>query len=500
MSPMFDAARLPDLAPLREVLRSKGYTKAVLKDRIGRLGGLAAFGRILPLAPSGCEPDLDALIRVFALGRPAESAALSRILGTGLAGTLADAGLLTVEGGLVSSCALLVPIEEWYLASDFGPDLTGRPCAPDHVLGAGPAPLNLAGLTVRRRAASALDLGTGGGVQCLFMSSHAERITATDVNPRALSFAALNMNLNAVRGVELKPGSLYEPAGDETFDLIVSNPPFVIAPDRSSEFRSATDRESDSLSEAVVRGAGPRLKAGGYAVILLNWPHREAGGWAEAPLSWSESPGVSRWIMCFDTEEPAVYAARWIGDSGESLGRGEFEARFGEWMDYYRRRDIRWLSAGAVVLHRSAGGVAWTRVDRIERNVQKQGLCGGQVERICLAEDLLSQSPDADLLRMRFEPCPEHALVHEMKLSGGRWALDSTSLVLKSGFGFAGSADAGLVKVLELMDRGGTLGSCIDGFAGLIGADPAGMFEPVMDSVKKLLRNGHIRVRDSGAP
>jgi Methylase of polypeptide chain release factors len=49
--------------------------------------------------------------------------------------------------------------------------------------------VTLASLTVRRDVASALDVGTGCGVQALLAAKHAERVVATDINERALAFA-----------------------------------------------------------------------------------------------------------------------------------------------------------------------------------------------------------------------------------------------------------------------------------------------------------------------
>ena len=54
------------------------------------------------------------------------------------------------------------------------------------VLGVGGASTTLAGITVRTPVGSALDLGTGSGIQALHASRHATRVTATDLNPRAL--------------------------------------------------------------------------------------------------------------------------------------------------------------------------------------------------------------------------------------------------------------------------------------------------------------------------
>ena len=57
-------------------------------------------------------------------------------------------------------------------------------------------------------------------------------MTATDVSERALAFTAFNAALAAVGPdrLELLAGSLLEPVAGRRFDLIVTNPPFVLTP------------------------------------------------------------------------------------------------------------------------------------------------------------------------------------------------------------------------------------------------------------------------------
>ena len=79
------------------------------------------------------------------------------------------------------------------------------------VLGVGGASTTLAGITVRTPVASALDLGTGSGIQALHAAQHATRVTATDLNPRALHFTALTLALSGAPEADLREGSLFEP-------------------------------------------------------------------------------------------------------------------------------------------------------------------------------------------------------------------------------------------------------------------------------------------------
>jgi len=51
-------------------------------------------------------------------------------------------------------------------------------------------------------------------------------VTMTDINERAVSLAKKNAERNRV-GVKVSSGDLYEPIGEEKFDVILVNPPYV---------------------------------------------------------------------------------------------------------------------------------------------------------------------------------------------------------------------------------------------------------------------------------
>ncbi len=93
--------------------------------------------------------------------------------------------------------------EDWFIVSDLGCAVGGAggigSRAEGVVLGVGGASTTLAGITVRTPVATALDLGTGSGIQALHASRHATRVTATDVNPRALHITALTLALSGRR-------------------------------------------------------------------------------------------------------------------------------------------------------------------------------------------------------------------------------------------------------------------------------------------------------------
>jgi release factor glutamine methyltransferase len=89
-----------------------------------------------------------------------------------------------------------------------------------------------------------LDIGTGSGAIAIALGHNLSSadITATDVSPHALSLAEENAKRNGV-AIRFLQGDLLAPVAGETFDLIVSNPPYVPATDRDSLSVEVRDHE-----------------------------------------------------------------------------------------------------------------------------------------------------------------------------------------------------------------------------------------------------------------
>jgi hypothetical protein len=92
----------------------------------------------------------------------------------------------------------------------------------------------------------------------LVAGRHARRVVAVDISPAAVRCATVNALLNYVEArIEVRRGDLFAPVARERFDLVLFNPPFLVAP------RFVTNRVSPnrrSLSELqFARRAQPQL-------------------------------------------------------------------------------------------------------------------------------------------------------------------------------------------------------------------------------------------------
>src|SRR5699024_202343 len=96
--------------------------------------------------------------------------------------------------------------------------------------------------------------------------------------------------------VELRRGSLLQPLAGEQFDLVVSNPPFVITPRGSDALPEYTYRDAggtgDEMARGLVTGLRPHLAPGGIAQMLLNWEIRDLQDPFARVLQWCRDSGL----------------------------------------------------------------------------------------------------------------------------------------------------------------------------------------------------------------
>jgi release factor glutamine methyltransferase len=89
----------------------------------------------------------------------------------------------------------------------------------------------------RREAYRVLDLGTGSGAIALAIARERPNceVTATDISEAALGVARENARRLQMANISFVQGNWTEPVAGRTFDLVVSNPPYVRRGDPSLE-------------------------------------------------------------------------------------------------------------------------------------------------------------------------------------------------------------------------------------------------------------------------
>lgn len=142
-------------------------------------------------------------------------------------------------------------------------------------------------------ARSVLDIGTGSGCIAVALARLLPEaaVTATDISEAALTVARRNAERHAA-GILFKAGSLFAPLAGLSFELIVSNPPYIPTGDiavlepevRCFDPKEALDGGADGLS--VYR-----------AMIPAAWEHLHPGGWLLVEVGVSQADDVSRLFL-----------------------------------------------------------------------------------------------------------------------------------------------------------------------------------------------------------
>jgi SAM-dependent methyltransferase len=419
------------------------------------------------------EQPAAALIRCFALGMPVPASRLRAALpAVGVEG-LARLGLIEMSGDEVRATCDLRPygdeVHDWWLASDLSEIARGAPLPEDHVLGVGPASVTVAQWTPRRPVPRALDLGTGCGVQALHLAGHAQDVVATDLSARALAYARFNLALPGIE-IDLRHGDLLEPVAGERFDLIVSNPPFVITPRRpgvpSFEYRDA-GLVGDELVRRLVRDVGDHLTPGGVAVFIGNWEVSHGQSWRHRWAAWLDGTGLDAYVVQRDEQDPAEYAELWAGDAGSRSGVVGFEELYASWLEDFSARGIERIGFGVVVLQRPATSRRpWT--DFVEHTGSVDTAMGPAVDARLRARTWLAEHTDEDLLatawqlaadvteERHFRPVASDPEVIQLRQGGGVRPvvrLDTVGAGLVSVCDGTLSARAALEAIAVLLDQ-----------------------------------------------
>ncbi|MGB4137765.1 MAG: methyltransferase, partial [Microbacterium sp.] len=375
-------------------------------------------------------------------------------------------------------------IGEWWIASDLDEVALGSALPADHVLGVGGASRTLAELVIPAQVRRALDLGTGCGIQALLVARHSGAVVATDISERALAFAALNARLNGVDNIEFRQGSMFEPVAGEAFDLIVSNPPFVITPRAQGvpeyEYRDG-GMVGDALVEQFVRSVTAHLAPGGVAQLLGNWESRGPSG-LERLESWIDD-GLDAWVVERESLSPLAYAELWIRDGGTLPRDAGFTTLLRAWLDDFAERAVTAIGFGYILLRRPAGEGRPLR--RFEHLAQPVSGVGRALAAGLAAHDLLeSGMPEAlvvasDVTEARhLMPGDDDPTVIELRQGGGFGRVVSVDTALA---GFVGACDGEL-----------TVGRIAAALADLLSVPSADLWTDLAPRIRSLVLDGFL--------
>ncbi|WP_435298620.1 DUF7059 domain-containing protein [Timonella sp. A28] len=391
---------------------------------------------------------------------------------------------------------------DWWLASDLTELATGTTLNADHVLGAGGASLTLAHITARTPTQRVLDLGTGCGIQAIHASRHATHITATDISERALNYARFNAALNNIT-IDLRHGSLLEPVANEKFDLVVSNPPFVITPRTTHddhmpqyEYRDA-GHAGDNLIHELIANIATVLAPGGSVYMLGNWEIHNNEPWTTRINEWlneaehAHGP-LDAWIIQRELLDPAQYAETWIRDGGTTPDRNpaEYAAAYNAWLDDFDTRNVTGIGFGMIYLRKPANGKhTLRRLEEITGTIQQP--LGPVYAQALAAHDWHTALDDQQLAQQRLHCTPD--VTDERYYTPGEENPNVIIIRQGSGFSRAIQASTPLAGLISASDGELSVGQIIGALATLLSVDHTELFDELLPDIRGLITDGILK-------
>ncbi|MGQ9575817.1 MAG: methyltransferase [Thermoguttaceae bacterium] len=475
---------------LREVFLAAEFTDQAIARTLGNSTIRAVSSRDVPLLLRRTERagPLETLIRLFLIGVPLDADLVRQTIAPMSIDQWVRLGLLEVRGGSVAAAVQVIPFQGLILVHD-RPERVEVGLAPDYVMGIGSSSLTLANVTIRRPCGLALDLGTGCGFQAFLAARHSRQVVAVDRNPRAVRLAALNARLNNLPNVECREGDLLEPVRGCSFDLVVSNPPFVISPESRYIYRDS-GLAGDELAQRIVRQVPALLAEGGYCQILCNWVHRKGEDWRQRLAAWLEGLGCDAWVMQTDTLEADAYAARWIRHT-ERDDPETFRRRFERWTAYYDQERIEAISGGVITLRRRSGSANWFRAD--EGPPRMLGPAGQAIQLAFELHDFLETvQDDACLLDQRLRLSPDARLLQRFEPAEKAWAAVESELYLGRGLAYSGKLDPYMACLLAQCDGQRRLRELLEELAAALDQEPGSMIAASCGLIRRLIERGFL--------
>ncbi len=467
------------VAEFRAALDHAGFSGEGVADAIGRDAFSGASGRRsneLLLRTCAGRP-VDTLIRFFLIGSPVTPEALDGAMPNFGAERLLKSGLATQTSNALRSRFELLPVDRLLVFFDRREDEQGREhFADDYVMGVGASTRTLIASRIRRKSKTAMDLGAGCGVIALAMAEDAQTVVASDINPRAAAMTSLNATLNSITNIEPILGSYFEPVRGRPLGSIVTNPPFVISPERRYIYRDS-GLPADDAVRAVCRDGAAALEEGGCMQVLCNWASTRDHPFDDRVRSWFKGTGCDAVVLVSTESTPRAYACTWISHT-ETDTPEEASARLDRWLAYYDSHEITAMVGGLIsVRKRSAGPPNFVDVYRVPERVLTAGRMGDYILRMLESGAALAGlKTDADLGALRPAAAPDARVRQEFGPAEDGWSLLSTEISAAGSPLPPRPTDAYMSRMLMRCDGARPLSELADELASQLatdhGADP----------------------------
>lgn len=398
-------ARISDeqVAAIGDALRSAGFdedlllrSEAVVPAQLDRVR--------LPLvrrALRSWATPASVCARLFAYEDRVPEPEVVAALGRAAHAALRDAGLLHDDGDALVARVRMMPFAGLVFASD---EFSAEG---DPVMGPGITTQQL-GNALGRPRGRVLDVGCGAGSLALLARARgAERVVGVDIDARAIDYARFNARLNRLdAGWEV--GDLVAPVGDARFDLVVSQPPFVVRPAGldATTYLHGGDR-GDEIALRLLGMLDRVIDSDGRALVLFDTPVARAQVLGDRIRDALGPVGLDSFVIASAGLSPDQASVGYAAAADPSLGARYHELAV-RYRDHFDQHAITGLAHVLLAVSRTRGPARSLVLEpRNLRGYDADGLAR-------LARDVAAASrDDASLWRARLQAGPGAVLVQE---------------------------------------------------------------------------------------
>jgi hypothetical protein len=296
----------------------------------------------------------------------------------------------------------------------------------------------------------------------------------------------LAADLNEV-SLDLRSGSLYEPVRNERYDLIVSNPPFVVSPP-GREVLAYRDSglPGDDVVRRVVAGTVTHLADGGWCQVLANWVHLHGVDWRERVEGWLD-PACDAWVLQREEVDLPTYVEMWLADAGLH-GSPDYVQRYDAWLSWFEAQGIDAIGFGWLSLRKAGRNVPVRVLEEWPYEIEQP--VGPTIRAWAARMDALPTSDDTlEQARLR----QVDGLVQETFGQPGAEDPERIVLRLQRGVRRARQVDTVEAGFVGACDGELPVGRLLDALARLTAADPAVLRARYLPVVRELVEEGFLQ-------
>jgi hypothetical protein len=195
-----------------------------------------------------------------------------------------------------------------------------------------------------------------------------------------------------------------------------------------------------------VREAAAHLGEGGFATTLVSWLAHDEDEPDQRAVAWAEQTGCDSWILSIWDDDPLGHSTSWNSHlEGEAFLRA-----LDEWTAYFERLGVRWISEGAVLLHKRHGG-GEARVDSVDADDVE--VADEQIRRAFAMRARLAELDGRDeLLDQRLSLEMAFWMEQELEPDEGRASIVESRIQLSEGTASAVDVEPDVLDVVASLD------------------------------------------------